>query len=198
LNEKPTGSASDNKDGQAASLSDPSHSSSTGRGELLPTPPTGLQSYVPPPPRKVWPAIAGASLLGLAVVAGVFGLSHRTRVKAVREVSSAQLGQAAVSETALPGALPQTNATSAVAASATEAPATTPDAAPAAPAVAAPAAVTAATEPNRQAATTGRRSNPKTAAARLSKTGKAQERKDCDPPYTIDPNGIRRVKHECL
>jgi len=49
-----------------------------------------------------------------------------------------------------------------------------------------------------QAATTDRRSNPKIAAARLSRTGKAQEKKNCDPPYTIDPNGIRRVKHECL
>jgi hypothetical protein len=32
----------------------------------------------------------------------------------------------------------------------------------------------------------------------LSKTGKARATKNCDPPYTIDPNGIRRVKHECL
>jgi Protein kinase domain. len=198
LNEKLTGSPSDYKAERAARLSDPSHATSTGRGELLPTPPTGLQSYVPPPPRKTWPAVAGASLLGLAVLAGVFGLSHRTRVKVVREVSSGQPGQAAASDRALPEPLPRTETTSAVAASATEAPATRPDAAPPAPAIAAPTAVPAATDPNRQAAATDRRSNPKTAAARLLKTGKPQEKKDCDPPYTIDSNGIRRVKHECL
>lgn len=193
LNEQPTGSTNDDK-----ALSDPIHVSSTGRGELLPTPPTGLQSYVPPVLHKTWPVIAGASLLGLAVLAGVFGLSQRTRVKAVSEVSSGQPGQAAASDRALPEPLARTETTSAVAASATEEPATTPDAAPPAPAIAAPAAVPAATDPNRQAAATDRRSNPKTAAARLSKTGKPQEKKDCDPPYTIDPNGIRRVKHECL
>ena len=197
LKEKPAESTGDDKADPAASLSDPGHATSTGRGELLPTPPTGLQSYVPPPPRKTWPVVAGASLLVLAVGAGVFGLAHRTRVKAVGEGSSGQLVQPVVGVGAPPEPLPQRNATSAVAAAATEARATAPDAAPPAPGVPAAAAVTAATVPG-QAATTDRRSNPKTGAARLSKTGKAQEKKNCDPPYTIDPSGIRRVKHECL
>ena len=191
LNEEPPGSTSDDK-----ALSDPIHVSSTGRGELLPTPPTGLQSYVPPAPHKTWPVIAGASLLVLAVGVSIFGLSHRTRVKAVREVSSAQPGQAAISERALPGPLPQTNATSPVVAAATDEPATRTDAAPPASAIVAPA-VTAATAPG-PAATSDRRLNPKPASVRLSKASKPREKKNCDPPYTIDPNGIRRVKHECL
>jgi len=197
LKEEPTESG-DSTAGRASSLSDPSHASSTGRGELLPTPPTGLSTYSPPLAHKPWPAFAGAFLLALALSAGVFGLVHRNRVKAVDRVSSGQLAQTTLGVGVAPAPLLPKNTTSPSVAAVTKAPTTVPDAAPPTSAIAAPAAVTATTEPDRQAAATARRSNPKTAAARLSKTGKARATKNCDPPYTIDPNGIRRVKHECL
>jgi serine/threonine-protein kinase len=195
---KRSGRASEDRAARKASLGDPSYASSTGRGELLPTPPTGLSPYVPPVTYRTWPAIAGVSLLAFAVGTGIVGLSHWKRIEGVGEVGSRQLVPTSVALRARPEPLPQTDETSSVAAASTKPAATVPDAAPPRPAVGASAAVTAASEPNRQAVASDHRSNPRTTVANLSKAGRPQRRKNCDPPYTIDPNGIRRVKGECL
>jgi serine/threonine-protein kinase len=133
-------------------------------------------------------AIAGAFLLALAVVVGAVGLSHRGRAKAAGDVSARALPE--------PQARPRTEVAISVAAAPTESPATASGAARLA--VQEPPAAAAAIEPRIRAAAADRRSNAKIAAAGLSRTGKPQEKKNCDPPYYIDPNGIRRIRHECL
>jgi Serine/threonine protein kinase len=198
---KPSGSTRDDHAVQTASLSSTNQLSGTGRGDLLPTPPTGLATYVPPVAHKTWPAVAGASLLVLALGAGAFGLSHRNRGKAVVEIRAGHLVPTTMSSRAASQPLPQTGATNTVVAVSTYVPGTTPDAAPPVPAIVARpapavAAPVTATEPTRRVGASERRSNPKTAATRLSSTSRAH--KHCDPPYTIDPSGIRRVKAECL
>jgi serine/threonine protein kinase len=197
---KTTGSASDSEAVPTVCLSHTNQLSGTGRGDLLPTPPTGLSTYVPPVAHRTWPAVAVASLLVLALGAGLFGLSHRYRTKAAVKIGLGPL----VPTTMGPRILPVTNAAKAVVAVPAFVLATTPDAAPPVPAIVAspapaiptPGAAATATEPTRLTATTERRSNPKTLATRPSSTSKAH--KNCDPPYTIDPKGIRRVKAECL
>ena len=195
---KPSENESGNPAERTARLSSPDRASSTGRGELLPTPPTGLSTYVPPFGRRTWPAIVGASVLALAAIVGVVGLTHRKDVKAPLGVSSGPVMQAAAGVRAPPPPQTslQTNRPSPVAAALIEPSARAPSAAPAARAVPAWAIVAAASEPQRPTTEADRRSNPKTAIPRVSKIGKT--RKNCDPPYTIDSNGIRRVKHECL
>ncbi len=190
---KPTDSVSDDETVEIVCLNKTNHLSGTDRGELLPTPPTGLATYVPPAAQRTWLTVAGASVLVLALGAGVFSLSHRSRATAAVPIGSGPLPPSTMAA----GVPARTVATRSMAAAAAPA---TPDVAPPAPAIAAasvPAAPTAtATEPTRSVAAIERRSNPKTAATKLSSTSRA--RKHCDPPYTIDPSGIRRVKAECL
>jgi serine/threonine-protein kinase len=153
---------------------------------LLPTPPIGLLPGVSPLAHGTRLAIAGALLLALAVVVGAVGLSHRGRARAASDVSAGALPE--------PQARPRTEVAISVAAAPTESPVAAPGAARRA--VHEPPAAAAATEPKSRAA--DRRSNARIAAAGLSRTGKPQEKKNCDPPYYIDPNGIRRIRHECL
>lgn len=191
---KPTESVSDDETVEIVYSSKTNQLSGTGRGDLLPTPPTGLSTYIPPAAHRTWLAVAGASVLVLALGAGIFSLSHRSRATAAAPIGSGPLLRTTMGT----GVPPQVVATRPVAAAATHAPATIPDAAPPVPAIAAasvPAPAATAAEP-RSTAASERHSHPKTAATRLSSASRV--RKHCDPPYTIDPSGIRRVKAECL
>jgi serine/threonine-protein kinase len=177
-------------------LSNVTQASSTGRGELLPTPPTGLSTYVPPFPHRTWPAIAGGSLLALVAVVGTIGLLHRRHVDTPGGVSPGPAGPMASSVRAptVPQPLPHTPTPSPAVAAPKKPPTTAPATTPSAPVVSAPATLSSTIAPSKRMA----ESRPKTAAARLAKAGKRHGRLECDPPYTIDPNGIRRVKRECL
>jgi len=193
---KPPEGVGDSEAERAASLSNSRHISSTGRGELLPTPPVALSSYAPPPKRRTWPPIAVVSLLALVVGVGIVGLSHRKGGNPISVGNPGPAVQAAVGGAPLPGSqlAPQTGAASSVVTAPTEPPERAPSAEPTAPIVPPPAAnpatrKTSAVAPNRHA-------KPKTATARLSKAVKGKG--NCDPPYIIDSNGIRRVKPECL
>jgi serine/threonine-protein kinase len=191
---KPTESVSDDETVEIVYSSKTNQLSGTGRSDLLPTPPTGLSTYIPPAAHRTWLAVAGASALVLALGAGIFSLSHRSRATAAAPIGSGPLLRTTMGT----GVPPQVVATRPVAAAATHAPATIPDAAPPVPAIAAasvPAPAATAAEP-RSTAASERHSHPKTAATRLSSASRV--RKHCDPPYTIDPSGIRRVKAECL
>jgi serine/threonine-protein kinase len=185
LETKRDGNTRKHKAEQSASVGDPRQESVTA---LLPTPPIGLLPGVSPLAHGTRLAIAGAFLLALAVVVGAVGLSHRGRAKAAGDVSARALPE--------PQARPRTEVAISVAAAPTESPATASGAARLA--VQEPPAAAAAIEPRIRAAAADRRSNAKIAAAGLSRTGKPQEKKNCDPPYYIDPNGIRRIRHECL
>jgi serine/threonine-protein kinase len=181
---------------RAASLSKPGHISSTGRGELLPTPPVALSSYAPPPKRRTWPTIAVVSLLAFAVGVGIVGLSHWRGGNQVRVGNPGPAVQTAVGRATLPGSqpAPQTGAANPVVTAPTEPPERAPSAEPTAPLVPAPAGNQAT--PKTSAVAPNRHAKPKTTTAKLLKTVKGK--RNCDPPYTIDPNGIRRVKPECL
>ena len=191
---KRTGKASNENAEQAAGLSNPKQITIT---ELLPRTPIGISPDVSPFAHRMRLAIAGVFLLALAVVVGVVGLSHRGGVKGAGGVS---VVHAAVSVAALPEPQtpPQTKVASSVVAVPTQAPATAPVAAPIALAVRGLPAAATATEPRSRAPAGDHRPNAKTAVAGLSKTGRLQGKRNCDPPYFIDPSGIRRVKRECL
>ena len=65
----------------------------------------------------------------------------------------------------------------------------------------APAAVTSAPEPEAPEASADQAEPPRpSATVRRSTPSKPrpQARKDCDPPYRVDENGIRRIRPECL
>jgi hypothetical protein len=178
----------------AAGLSNPKQITTT---ELLPRPPMGILPDVSLFAHGTRLAIAGVSLLALAVVVGVVGLSRRVGAKGAGGVG---VVHAAVSIAALPEPRTpsQTKVASSVLAVPTQAPATAPIAAPIALAVRELPAAATATEPRSRAPAGDHRPNAKTAVAGLSKIGRPQRKRNCDPPYFIDPSGIRRVKRECL
>jgi hypothetical protein len=49
-----------------------------------------------------------------------------------------------------------------------------------------------------QSPATSHRTTLKPGIAKLQNIGKSKKKKDCNPPYTIDPSGIRRIKDECF
>jgi serine/threonine protein kinase len=189
--------------GNGESHSDPSGSqksvvpTGTGRGELLPTPIENPVAVLPTGHSRTWMIFAAAALAVATI--GTVWLSPRVRTK---------VGGAAPAKQDLP--VPAT-------APAVAEPPFAARTAPMAPAIVAPSppAVTApeteeATHPavaptalktaqsKEKSAGTALRSARKPAIAKAKRLGKVQRTKDCDPPYSIDPNGIRRVKSDCL
>jgi len=142
-------------------------------------------------------AILGASLLAIAVGVGLAGLANRMWTRNVPRPASANAVERPIVKQvpADPPLRPETAPIHPVAAAAT-APATpATESQPVAPVVRAPTVVG---ETTKRDAVTHRRPSPKTAAASLSKAGGSHGKGNCDPPYTVDANGIRRVRNECF
>ena len=184
-------------------------SSATGRGEVLPVPhgdlptelPTGFPTGFPPAlpsfvrsRRQV--LVAGAALI--VVVVGASLLS-RTGNKTAGSTGAKQDQQAPTSATAVTKAqpLPRTDPAGPAAVASSPPPAVRPGTEEADRAAAAPS-LASDTKSNVASPTTNRRSPNKPTVAKVQKTVKSRKPKDCNPPYSIDANGIRRVKSECL
>jgi serine/threonine-protein kinase len=175
--------------------------SATGKGELLPSTPVETPSTVQHAMRSLkWPAVAGASLLVAIVAVGAVFLSPRTRIKAVGEDGSREGLQVAAraSAAAESEAHPRTDATSPTVVYPTQPVATAPGAEETAGDASRPTVPASNTKSRALSRPTSHRSIAKAGSAKFQTTGKQREKRDCNPPYYIDPSGIRRIKDECF
>lgn len=125
--------------------------------------------------RSPWAMLAGAAFLAVAVVVGVgiVRVSHRTDVKAADKVNASQVANPAVEVSALPE--PEYLRPSGQAAS-----------------------MAAPVESKQRTPAIPRRAVPKNTTTQLSTTHRQTKKNDCDPPFYVDGQGIRRVKPQCL
>jgi serine/threonine protein kinase len=200
IGENPGKGTSGSSAGQIAKPSDPIHESTISRGELLPQSlnerPTWAWMRI-----TTWPFIAGASFLAILAVVGTVLLSHQTGVNAAGEARSERPVPTSFHTHAGPvhETPPQLNPASPSSSAPTEPRATVPALALPEPAVFIPANDTSATtEPVRRTGSPPHHATPKLQTVKLSKTNKQTGKKNCNPPFNIDSQGIRRVKPECL
>jgi serine/threonine-protein kinase len=120
--------------------------------------------------------LAGVAFLVLAVVAGVVGMvrvSHPTEVKATGKVPSGPVGSPGLEVSALPE--PEDSRRSAQATT-----------------------MAAPVESKTRSLAPSRRASGRTTTAQSSTTHGPSKKKDCNPPFYVDGQGIRRVKPQCL
>ena len=121
--------------------------------------------------RRRWPVITGAALLVTTVVVLVVaGISHRTEVKASNMISSGQAANPAIEMTAPPKRED----------------------------LSLPDPTAAPGESNQRMPAIPRRAPAKTATTQPSPAHRRAKNKDCNPPFYLDGQGIRRVKPHCL
>jgi serine/threonine protein kinase len=158
---------------------------SRGGGELIsPSAETPAPSSV----RRFWPLVAGISALSVLIGLGSFQLSRRGSIAPERHTTVPSPAPArAAPPQAEPASPPE--------------PAAVPTAVEALP-VAEPSADVSPERPPqaaRHAVSSSRHlRKSKPLSANASKVGKKSNEESCDPPYTIDARGIRRVKSHCL
>jgi eukaryotic-like serine/threonine-protein kinase len=155
---------------------------SAGRPQTLTQLSVSMHIEAPPSPeapsphrgwvRRAWPLLVGATVLALLLVAGLRLWPHRTDTRAAASPALPAVPPA-------PDPLPP--------------PPVVPSAAPAADES---ASAPAPSEPS--TAADARRGSAKPAAARPAKLRRPAAKKNCDPPYYLDFQGIRRVKPQCL
>jgi eukaryotic-like serine/threonine-protein kinase len=194
-----TGEISSNHAERSGSSRAASLTSGTGMGELLPSSPVEMTPMVRPSGRSLkWPVVASASLLVAAVAVGAVWLSSRTRIKAVGELATQVPQVAAHSAVSVTTShsLPETGPAVAAVRAPTQPGAATPTSEESASVASQPAVLISNTKP--KALSTSHRSTAKPVGVKLQTGGKPRAKKDCNPPYYIDPNGIRRVKDGCL
>lgn len=143
--------------------------------------------------RKAWPLMVGAPALALLVGVGIVRWSHRMQGAAPGEAKPR------AASPSLPSAQDRTKPPPPPRVEVMAAPPATPG-----PEALAPAAdteqafVPSPDEPSGAAGGPSRRGTAKAASAKLGKSRKRAARKNCDPPYYVDSQGIRRVKRDCL
>ena len=178
-----------------------SFTSSTEKGELLPSPPVETPPTVQPSGRSwKWPVVAGTALLVAVAATSAMWFSPRTRTKAVGKDGPGQGLQLATRASTVTESRPslQPNATNPSAMAPTHTAVTAPATEETARAASMPTVPTSNSVSKTPFPATNHRALPKTAIAKLLSAGKPRKKKDCNPPYYIDPSGIRRIKDECF
>jgi serine/threonine-protein kinase len=151
----------------------------------------------PPKKRRRWthrrwllPVVASA--LALLVVVAVTRLERQTEPSAIRDEKSVQNSPAANPQPmreseapALPIAVPARPAAT------HDSPGRSDDLVPPT------ASGSASNQAKRAAGARDHRRSAKAAAAKVAKANRPAQKKDCNPPYFIDDQGIRRVKPQC-
>jgi serine/threonine-protein kinase len=191
------GGDSDSHAEQSASQKGAIHTSGSGRGELLPTPVDSRLAIPPSGHSRMWMVFAVASL-AVATLAAVW-LSPRVRTKTGSVAAPEQDLQVAATVPAVTESqpLPRTDPMVPAAVAPNQPGAQGPETRETARAAGTPTVAETDTKSKERSAVPSLRTTPKPTFVKAKKLGKAQKQKDCDPPYYIDPNGIRRVKHEC-
>jgi serine/threonine-protein kinase len=195
-----TAEISSSNAGLSASFKASGLASGTGREDLLPSPPVEPPlTLVPPARTRKWPAVVAASLLVAAVTVAAMLVLPRTRTRAVGTIASKPGIQGTVpSSTGTESQpLPLTDARKPTIVAPTQPEAAALGTEEAATALV-PAIPKSTTKSPAQSPATSHRTTLKPGIAKLQNIGKSKKKKDCNPPYTIDPSGIRRIKDECF
>jgi serine/threonine-protein kinase len=121
--------------------------------------------------RRPWPMMVGVALLVVAIGGSIIRVSYRSEIKAA-DAANARVVKPPVEVVALP-----------------ELASSRPDPA---------AVVTAPVESKQRAPASTRRASPKSTMTQSSTTHRLTKKKDCNPPFYVDGQGIRRVKPQCL
>jgi serine/threonine-protein kinase len=190
---------SDSHAEQSASQKSAIPASATGRGEVLPTPPVEhLPAVLPAGHPRKWLVVATASLV-VAIVGAVW-VSPRVRTKTGAASAAKQDLQVAATASAVTESrpLPRTDPVAPGAVAPNPPPVMAPETEETARTPAMP--TVPETDTRAKARPTATRLHPsrKPTSARTQRLVNSQKQKDCNPPYYMDPNGIRRVKDECL
>jgi serine/threonine-protein kinase len=151
-------------------------------------PPAPRRSWV----RKAWPLLVSAPAFALLVGWGIVHTSHRTDTVAPGGVKSHAASPSRPTAQALTE--PATPPLPSVKVEAEGPPSPDHAALPAA----GDAVSTSPSEPNGAAGVPAQQGTAKAASTKPAKSRRRVARKDCDPPYSLDSQGIRRVKQHCL
>jgi serine/threonine-protein kinase len=175
-----------------------SHQSALSRAEIPPSPsPDGSRIEVTPD-RKTWPLVVAATVVVLLVGAGgVYWLRGAGRTTKVG-FAPGHFVSASASTMARPSQPAPLPPPAAQQAPVVEQPAQVAEDAHSAAAAPAPAA---GSGPRRLVGTPGRhkaKAKAKSVPVKVSRSNKPLRRTDCDPPYYVDYQGIRRVKPQCF